>query len=539
MAWMRLSAGLCVTLAVANAASPSALVADDACAPGSGDQACAFSALQVQKQRGGESAPSKSAASGRSGYPFDDGESFLPLDFFTDAVPPGPHANDWKTKPIASTIGKWEYDKQEFMEQWGFPEYARTAAVANSVTGPSTDFFTGERGCENWAHYYWPRQSFWAQEFKRREALVNVGDAEAQAKLQDWTNKAAFMVCSVSADPRKVADPTTQDGKKQAAWSKATNDVYRKVHESEDPWFFPKLGKHFYKELNSLGTPANSECFFWVKQNMCETVYWSDVYKGHMDYGDGYCWDTVEHPPWGFTSYNISMSPGPPRPPDVPELHPEYLKCQERELGEDYFGSVCPLGGHYPKGFMGQNWGTGPPQEVRPPMIQCQAKLGGAPRVELFHFLLPWDPAIGLMNCDPGFYGCVPMLGALVHGAVDKVEGVLDTMIKNATGQTLDLDKVLSIVKLANDLVSNTPGHDAMAAATLHIFNVTVARAMSAVVGHMTEVHDAAGSAPDHEVAFATMERALAEVKKLTSASGPLQVSRLAHSRLKNSLAPG
>jgi len=310
-------------------------------------------------------------------------------------------SKNFRTETVESAKGKWFYSQEEFFDQWSIPLWLRKSSMQELGEGifkSSTAFFMHGGACENWNGYFWPRISFWAQEFRKREQRVAPDDAAAGKRLFDWASAASYFACVPKADPRAGQN-----------WSEPVNAWMKQVFESDGSLDMPPLGPFFY--MHSLEMVATSECQFWLKSLMCDVSYWSHRLKGTADWGDGYCWDKVRHPGYAFTTYNMSTAMGmEKRPAEIADdlHHREYLQCQEHGLDEAYFRAVCPFGGHYHDGFLGvSSWGEGVPEADRAGVLQCQAKLGGPPKVELLSPIYAWDPEIGLMSCANGMMGCL------------------------------------------------------------------------------------------------------------------------------------
>jgi len=360
---------LSVASAATQAAPSAALVADDVCVPGGGDDACALSALQT-RSTGAQAASGALQAEGRAGE-----------------LPP-------TTKRIEDARGTWVYDEQTFYDQHPISPSQKKEWSEHPERGKEhTELWS--TSCHTWNGYFWPRVSFWAQEFKKR-AKVAGDDEEKLAKLSKWTGQAAFAACLPPFDPRHGTP-----------WAKPVSEWMMKVHQSDD-LEMPKLTDPFFM-LRSAQMMMVPQCQWWVTSLMCDLVYWVDKMQGDKKWEEGsFCWEKVQHPGYGFTIQGLNMSAQldlPARPAEIPDdihTHPEYLQCQDHNLDEndmEYYKAMCPFGGHYPDGMLGlTTWGEGAPAEARPEILKCSAKLKLPIPCDAPQAVWAWSPEIDLMR---------------------------------------------------------------------------------------------------------------------------------------------
>lgn len=329
-----------------SAATASALASDDACyADGEGVD-CALGALQLEKRRQGIVDSEEAEA-----FPFLD-ENSIPDEM----------------------LGRWTHSKEEMIHMWQadkvFPQWGLAGDSYQKYAAFMAPFATEYPFCTSYLAYWWPQNSFWAKQVGRRLRMVHLGDVFNLARVQKFARQAAFLASMPKFDPR--------DG---AEWGEHVAQYMRQVSES-DSLDMPMLPAFFRRSslIDQVWAPDVS--MWWVENLFCDIDYWRKGMLGTKEDGKELCWDKVKFPGYGYSPVGLSEVKGTPAWPTGFNLsdpqYPEYLACQDINLNQTLFSSLCPFAGHIEPGTFGeQNWGKPPPtKEARREILLCQKKLG-------------------------------------------------------------------------------------------------------------------------------------------------------------------
>lgn len=335
--------------ALVAAAAASVVAPDGECQAGASGSAergdCVLSALQLESKR------QRSAPSGRAG-PVQQLES-------------GSTAKE--------QLGPWAHSGAEMLRlvhssrlQGLLGGLNMTMDTAAELIAP---FAAHSRFCPSYVAYSWPMLSFWAREAVRRLGMAPSWNRFAVMQARSFARKASFLASILKFDPRRGAEWADQVA------------AYMKIVAFSDSLDMPILPT-FFRRTSIMDQTFASEATMWWTENMfCDIEWWRKSLLGAKAAGRDVCWDTVEHPGFGFSQLGVSLVKGLRASPLSFDLsnpnYPEYLSCQEHGLDQSTLTSICPFGGHLEEGTWGENWGTGvPTEEGRREVLECQAKMG-------------------------------------------------------------------------------------------------------------------------------------------------------------------
>lgn len=218
-------------------------------------------------------------------------------------------------------------------------------------------------GCPDWNAYFLPQAHFWAGEVWRRQQKVELDDKEGIKALRKFAHQSVFLTCIPDLDARKGSE----------YWSNRSLSYFLQVARS-DSLLLPPLSSVFEKSSALLADPS---CIVWAEYMQCDLGSWAKELKGSKDYGDGVCWDKVEHPSYTFTTIGPQLfQPHHARGDVDQKYHPEYLECLDHNIDAEVIDAICPLGGYKDDGVDGvPYYGDGVRPSMREEVDKCREKL--------------------------------------------------------------------------------------------------------------------------------------------------------------------